>query len=85
MMPIFTYEQAVLLSRIPSSPILLHTLCLFYDICTKCPVRAIDLTVNPNTCIFSLLYPGGYDQASVFTRRDMRLQFPPEQYPELYI
>ena len=85
MTPTFTYEQAVLLSRIPISSFLPDTLCLIYDSCAECPVSTIRPAVNTNNCIFTLLYPGGYDKASIFTRRDMRLQFPPKQYPELYV
>ena len=85
MTPMFTYEQAVLLSRIPTSSLLPGTLCLFYYPCAECPVSTVRPAVDANDCIFTLLYPGGYDEASTSTRSDMRLQFPPEQYPELYI
>ena len=82
MTPIFTYEQAVLLSRIPPPIDIPHMLCNDYY-CGYCPISS-SLTDLLN-CQFSLAYSGGYNEASIFTRRDMRAQFPPEQYPELYV
>ena len=78
----FTYEHAVLLQRLVPSENFPDELCSDYT-CCDCPVGAKEN--NCDLCPFSLAYLGGYSEASIFTRRDMRAQFPPEAYPELYI
>ena len=81
-MPTFTYDQAVLLSRIipnASSP---DVLCLDYS-CVSCP--AYNGAQDYNLCQFIIPYEAGYTIGSHRVRSDMRTQFPPEQYPELYI
>ena len=80
-MPTFTYDQAVLLSRITPKDSS-DDLCLDY-ICNNCP--AYNGTVDFRKCQFITPYAGGYETASGLVRSDMRAQFPPEQYPELYI
>ena len=84
MTPTFTYEQAVLLSHIPLSKGMPQELCVDYT-CNDCPINISNSYIDMTTCPFSLAYLGGYSEASTFTRRDMRAQFPPEAYPELYI
>lgn len=64
MTPIFAYEQAVLLSRIPPSIDMPHTLCNDYY-CGSCAISS--LLTDLHNCQFSF-----------FTRRDMRAQFPPD-------
>ena len=84
MTPTFTYEQAVLLQRIAPSELLPDELCTHYS-CLNCPTHQSQAVKDVDNCTFSLAYSGKYGEAYLFTRRDMRLQFPPEQYPELYI
>ena len=82
MIPTFTYEQAVLLSRIkPKDDSNVH-LCLDYE-CTACP--AYTGTKDCNQCQFVVPYISGYNTATGLVRSDMKAQFSPEQYPELYI
>ena len=82
MIPTFTYEQAVLLSRIkPKDGNDIH-LCLLYE-CATCP--AYIGTKDHNKCQFITPYQCGYATATGLVRSDMKAQFPPEQYPELYI
>lgn len=82
MIPTFTYEQAVLLSRIkPKDDNDIH-LCLDYE-CATCP--AYIGTKSCDQCQFVVPYIGGYATATKSVRSDMKAQFPPEQYPELYI
>lgn len=84
MTPTFTYEQAVLVQRIMPSKLLPEELCTLYS-CWTCPIRQPQAVNSPDNCPFSQAYSGGFKEALVCTRRDMRAQFPPEQYPELYI
>lgn len=84
MTPTFTYEQAVLLSHITPSKLLPYELCTNYS-CLNCPTCQPQAFENVENCVFSLAYAGGYSEAYLYTRRDMRLQLPPEQYPELYV
>ena len=81
-MPTFTYDQAVLLSRIVPNRTLPDALCLDY-ICSDCP--AYNGTLDHRKCQFIAPYAGDYEAASRHARLDMRAQFPPEQYPELYV
>ena len=80
--PTFTYVQAILLSRITPNPIFPDALCLDYA-CYDCPAHSG--TIDYNACQFIIPYASSYDTSSHHVRADMRAQFPPEQYPELYI
>ena len=80
-MPTFTYDQAVLLSHIASKDYP-DNLCVDYT-CTNCP--AYNGTLDYRKCQFVAPYAGNYEAASRHARLDMRTQFPPEQYPELYV
>ena len=84
MTPTFTYEQAVLLQRITPSQLLPDELCTHYS-CWTCPVHQLQAIEDTDACPFLQAYQNKYDEALACTRRDMRLQFPPEQYPELYV
>ena len=81
-MPTFTYDQAVLLSRIITNRSCPDALCLDYA-CASCP--AYIGTQDYNECQFVINYEGKYEEGSRVVREHMRAQFPPEQYPELYI
>ena len=83
MIPTFTYEQAVLLSRLKpkQEP---DELCIDYG-CSSCPAFPNSIVTDFNTCPFIIPYNKGYSTASRRVRSDMKAQFPPEQYPELYI
>lgn len=82
MTPTFTYEQAVLLSRIkPKDDNDIH-LCLDHK-CPTCP--AYTGAKDHNQCQFITPYTYVYTTAERLVRSDMKAQFPPEQYPELYI
>ena len=81
-MPTFTYDQAVLLSRIKPNASYSDALCLDYA-CSGCP--AYSGTIDYDACQFIIPYASSYDTSSHRVRADMRAQFPPEQYPELYI
>lgn len=80
-MPTFTYDQAVLLSHIAPKDYP-DNLCVDYT-CTSCP--AYNGTLDYRKCQFVAPYAGNYEAASRYARLDMRTQFPPEQYPELYV
>ena len=81
-MPTFTYDQAVLLSRIIPNASCPDELCLGYK-CASCP--AYNGTQDYNECQFIIPYEADYTIGSHRVRSDMRTQFPPEQYPELYV
>ena len=81
-MPTFTYDQAALLSYIRPSRIFPDALCLDYE-CASCP--AYNGTQDYNECQFIIPYEADYTIGSHLVRADMRAQFPPEQYPELYV
>ena len=81
-MPTFTYEQAILLSRITLNPIFPDALCLDYA-CSGCP--AYSGIIDDDECQFIIPYNSSYDTDSHHVRADMLAQVPPEQYPELYI
>ena len=80
-MPTFTYDQAVLLSRIAPKDYS-DNLCAYYT-CASCPAH--NGTLDYRKCQFVAPYAGDYEAASRHARLDMRTQFPPEQYPELYV
>lgn len=81
-MPTFTYDQAMLLSRIKPNPLCPNILCISYS-CTYCP--AYNGNADYNKCQFITPYEADYAIGAKQVRADMRTQFPPEQYPELYI
>lgn len=81
-MPTFTYNQAVLLSRITPNAYCPDDLCIGYS-CASC--TAYNGTQDYNLCQFIIPYEAGYDIGSNRVRSDMRTQFPSEQYPELYV
>ena len=81
-MPTFTYDQAVLLSCITPNQSCPEELCIDYA-CASCPAH--NGTQNYKECQFITPYEAGYTVGSHRVRADMRAQFPPEQYPELYI
>ena len=76
MIPTFTYEQAILLSRIIPNQSCPDELCLYYT-CTSCP--AYNGAQGYNACQFIIPYEAGYDVSSHRVRSDMLTQFPPEQ------
>lgn len=80
--PTFTFDQAVLLSRIKPNASYPDELCVGYD-CRDCP--AFSGTLDCDACQFIIPYASSYDTSSHRVRADMRAQFPPERYPELYI
>ena len=82
MTPTFTYDQAVLLSRIKPKDDSDIYLCFDLE-CVTCP--AYTGTKDFNQCQFIAPYSCGYVTATGLVRSDMKAQFPPEQYPELYI
>lgn len=83
MTPILTYEQAVLLSRLKpiQKP---NELCVDY-ICSNCPAFPNSIITDFTSCPFVIPYSDNYANASRRVRFDIKTQFPPEQYPELYI
>ena len=83
MIPKFTYEQAVLLSRIKPEKEY-DKLCIHYD-CSNCPAFPNSTVTDFNNCPFIIPYNANYGTASRLVRSDMKAQFPPEQYPELYM
>ena len=74
-MPTFTYDQAMLLSRIKPSPLCPNSLCVDY-ICHNCP--AYNGNVTCNECQFIIPYSVNYAIGAEQVRADMRTQFPPE-------
>ena len=80
-MPTFTYDQAVLLSHIAPKDYP-DNLCVDYT-CASCPAH--NGTLDYRKCQFVAPYAGDYEAASRHARLDMCTQFPPEQYPELYV
>ena len=81
-MPTFTYDQAVLLSRIKPNTSCPNELCVDYG-CTDCP--ASNGNADCEKCQFIIPYKANYAIGANHVRSDMCAQFPPEQYPELYI
>lgn len=81
-MPTFTYDQAILLSRIMPNPLCPDRLCVDYRY-ANCP--AYNGSVSCDECQFIIPYKADYIIGANQVRADMRAQFPPEQYPELYI
>ena len=81
-MPAFTYDQAILLSHIKFDTLCPNSLCVGHR-CPDCP--AYNGTTDCNKCQFIIPYKADYGISAELVRADMRTQFPPEQYPELYI
>ena len=80
--PTFTYDQAVLLLCIKPDASYPDELCFGY-IRHDCP--AFSGTADYDACQFIIPYASSYDTSSHHVRADMRAQFPPERYPELYV